>query len=255
MGLTVTTDTDPTIDVITVTLSGVLDLTSAPTVRTALLKALARSPEAVVVDLGQVRVERRSRLTVFPAAVRCCADPPVALLLYGASAELTGLMAGGVLGGVPVFPTRAVALAALASAHPVTARRLHVRLAPTPRSAAIARRLIAEVCQDWQLDHLTGPATLITSELVSNAILHAGTDFQLTATVRGSYLHLGVRDGSSRPPRMPPVDVSGQRPLPDHGRGLFLVDIYATAWGSDPSGDGKLVWATLRAVPIGGNRA
>jgi anti-sigma regulatory factor (Ser/Thr protein kinase) len=249
--LTVTSDTDPSADVITVKLRGVLSLLSASSVRIALLKAFARYPEAVIIDLTHLEVKNRCLLTVFPAAMCTHGNPPVALLLYGAGAHLSALMTGGVLGDVPVFATRALALTALAKAPPVTTRRLQASLAPTSRSVAVARHLIAEVCRSWHLDHLTGPATLITSELVSNAIQHAGTDLRLTGAHRGDFLHLGVRDGSRHLPRMTRADISGQGPLAERGRGLFLVDVYATAWGSDPCGGGKVVWATLRSTPLG----
>ena len=36
------------------------------------------------------------------------------------------------------------------------------------------------------------------------------------------------------------------------GRGLHLIDVYAAAWGSMPTAGGKVVWATVRAVPVTG---
>ena len=94
--------------------------------------------------------------------------------------------------------------------------------------------------------HLTGPATVVISELVSNAVEHAGTDLDVKVTLRGRYLHLSVHDGSPLPPV--PVAVIENGPLVAvRGRGLHLVAGYATAWGSTPVSGGKTVWATLRA--------
>jgi hypothetical protein len=38
--------------------------------------------------------------------------------------------------------------------------------------------------------------------------------------------------------------------VPDQHYGLYLIDVYTTAWGTTPTQDGKTVWATLRATPV-----
>ena len=59
-------------------------------------------------------------------------------------------------------------------------------------------------------------------------------------TRRSRYVHIAVRDGSTEEPVVnPPEGLSGR------GRGLMLVDTVAVQWGSLPSQDGKVVWATL----------
>ena len=95
--------------------------------------------------------------------------------------------------------------------------------------------------------HLAGPATVVISELVSNAVEHAGTDLVVTVALRGRYLHLSVHDDSRQPP-VPTAEGKGGPLVPVRGRGLHLVAGYATAWGSAPVGGGKTVWATLRAT-------
>ena len=53
-------------------------------------------------------------------------------------------------------------------------------------------------------------------------------------------MHVAVRDGSAEVPRI-------REPGDDeHGRGLRIVEALSTAWGSTPTRDGKVVWATLR---------
>lgn len=248
MSLTATVYPDHDNGVIVVTLRGLLAMESAPTARAALLKSIAQSPEAVIVDLSQMETASRTLLTIFPAAARTHGPPVVTLLLCGASARLASQMTGRVLGDVPVYDTMELAMASLAQ--PRTACRAHLHLAPVPAAAARARHLVDEACRFWGVGHLSGAATLVISELVSNAVQHARTDMHISAALRGNYLHLYVRDGDAHPPVMSTIDIYDEVTLPEHGRGLHLVDVYTTSWGSRPTEDGKIVWATLRATPV-----
>jgi hypothetical protein len=238
--------------VIVLRLHGLLSVQSAPSARAVLLKCLAQCPDAVIVDLADLRVECRSQLTVFPAAVRTHSGPPVAILLCGASAELDAMMGGAVLGQIPTAPDCAAAMAAVAAARVVGAPRKVIRLPPGPTAPSRARELVAEACRDWAIEHLRGSASLVVSELVSNAVQHAGTDILLRIARRGDYLHLSVQDGSTEPPRVAGGDRGDTGQLAERGRGLHLVDVYATAWGSNITDGGKTVWATLRAAPLPG---
>jgi anti-sigma regulatory factor (Ser/Thr protein kinase) len=85
------------------------------------------------------------------------------------------------------------------------------------------------------------PAELIVSELVTNTVRHARTraDLSLTRTARN--LHLAVRDYSPDPARL----VGPPDPARPGGRGLLIVAAMATNWGSIPTGDGKVTWASL----------
>ncbi|WEH27732.1 ATP-binding protein [Streptomyces sp. AM 3-1-1] len=114
----------------------------------------------------------------------------------------------------------------------------------TAESAATARMLIREVLTYWDLAHLTEPAALITSELVGNAVTHA----------EGGVIRLAVKKLDVEGVRITVSDCSHARPLPRTpcpealtGRGLTLVDAFASAWGTDPEPEGKRVWAEVRA--------
>ena len=45
--------------------------------------------------------------------------------------------------------------------------------------------MVAAALADWAAEELTDDATLLVSELATNAVLHAGTDFEVTAQLLG----------------------------------------------------------------------
>lgn len=80
-------------------------------------------------------------------------------------------------------------------------------------------------------------AVLLTSELATNAVLHARTDFDVGLCVTKSTVRIAVSDRSSRPPT--PIVVDGDA---TSGRGLRLLDLLASRWGTEMTPTGKSVW-------------
>ena len=83
---------------------------------------------------------------------------------------------------------------------------------------------------------------LVTSELVTNAVLHGAGERELRVTADGAAIRIGVVDRSTARPRR-------QRPRPDEptGRGLELVERLSADWGV-VVGDGlQEVWAVVAA--------
>ncbi len=215
------------------------DLTSlaVPDIRGLLATCFAECPDAVIVDLGALRAAADVDLGLFRQAenVQRLRRPAVPLVLCAAPEAIADRLAG------PLCDTLADGVASVT--HPM--RRMHRRLAPERGAPRTARELVAAACGAWGLTTLVTPAELVVSELVSNAVLHAGTDVDVTVTVRPPYLHLAVRDRSDRLPRPveePPPDVSA---LPERGRGLPLIETLATTWGTVEGTGGKTVWALL----------
>jgi anti-sigma regulatory factor (Ser/Thr protein kinase)/anti-anti-sigma regulatory factor len=249
VSLTAAVTAEPGDDIILITLGGVLSLDTVPLVRRTLMKCLAEAPVAVIVEISAMSVDDRSRLTVFLAAAHTFARSGTALLVCGASAETTAQMGSGVLGDVPAFPAYSQARASVSNTSLRIPPRVSIRLAGTPHAPHGARAIVADTCRSWNLDHLTEPATLVVSELVSNAVQHAHTDVQVELVVRGDYLHISVRDDSPHTLVFTPTEPSEGAAPTERGRGLRLVEAYTTAWGSRTTTDTKTVWATLRATP------
>ncbi|MGP4007545.1 ATP-binding protein [Streptomyces sp. 4N124] len=104
-----------------------------------------------------------------------------------------------------------------------------------------ARRALRELLRHWGKPGRSEIAELLTSELVTNAIVHTDNDAVLTAVVGPRGLRVEVRDFVARRPRLcvPNADDG------THGRGLVLVQSLADAWGVRPHGVGKAVWFEL----------
>ncbi|QCD60874.1 hypothetical protein CEB94_32400 [Streptomyces hawaiiensis] len=111
------------------------------------------------------------------------------------------------------------------------------------RAVPEARRALRELLRQWGKHGQSDVAELLTSELVTNAIVHTDHDAVLTATVGPRGLRVEVRDFVARRPRLRvPVADDGT-----NGRGLFLVQSLADAWGIRPHGVGKAIWFELEA--------
>jgi serine phosphatase RsbU (regulator of sigma subunit)/anti-sigma regulatory factor (Ser/Thr protein kinase) len=118
---------------------------------------------------------------------------------------------------------------------------------PEPTAAAAARRFVRETLTSWQLsdrDDLVADAVLLTSELVTNAVVHAGTAVQLRCRLDDAAVEVSVLD--AHPARMIPDPPSGaaeaHRP---NGRGLLLPGALSSSWGVTYAPTAKVVWFRL----------
>ncbi|WP_432562361.1 SpoIIE family protein phosphatase [Kineococcus sp. SYSU DK003] len=128
-------------------------------------------------------------------------------------------------------------------AEPADAAPLEVVLPADPRSVRDARRLTQRCCTHNGLDDdTTDTAVLLTSELVTNAIVHGRSDTRLTVEATPRRVHVEVADDNDRTPVRQPHDDDALS-----GRGISLLDVAATQWGVAPAGIGKVVWFTLEA--------
>jgi anti-sigma regulatory factor (Ser/Thr protein kinase) len=128
--------------------------------------------------------------------------------------------------------------------------------AALPTAPHNARAFTARILDSWKLSHVTDTAALVVSELITNAIKHAGgvldppddldellgdvAPVTLRLSVRES-LRIEVRDQSDTPPtRRVAADDA------ESGRGLELVGLLSKEWGCEVlTTGGKIVWAAL----------
>lgn len=118
--------------------------------------------------------------------------------------------------------------------------RRSVELPAAGSSASTARGFVGTTLSEWALNDLLDAAELATSELVTNAVLHARTDIRLVLAREGHGVRVEVWDRSSLLP-----SPRGFRADTTTGRGMSLVRALAQDTGVDVQDDGKTVWFTL----------
>ncbi len=119
-----------------------------------------------------------------------------------------------------------------------------IELPADPASVSRARRFVADALRDEVDDDLFDAAMVITSELTTNAMLHARTGFEVVIRFDETGLRLEVHDGNPRLPRRKRHSESSAT-----GRGIVLVESLATVAGAEQTPTGKVVWAVLTPMP------
>jgi anti-sigma regulatory factor (Ser/Thr protein kinase) len=210
----------------------------------AIRLALAQGPRGVACDMTRVvEVSAPGALRRLAAAGRHPRDwpgVPVAVTCLGRRGGQT--LRTNPLGlHLMVSASLPPALSAiLQAARPAVVSR---RLAPHPTAPRAARDLVSRTLLEWRLSQQIPDACLVVSELVTNAMIHAGTDIDLTVAEHRRSVRIAVRDHCHDLP------VEQQVRSDENGRGLGIVAELASAWGVLPHADaGKVVWAVLDAA-------
>lgn len=129
---------------------------------------------------------------------------------------------------------------------------------PLASSVRRARLFVVDKLQEWRCDELVDTVALLTSELATNAVVHTGQPFSIHVERRGPVVRVEVADQDPALPKRPGVidldappdeDLLGGPAAVDRGfSGLGIVDRTASAWGSEPTRDGKVVWFEVVAT-------
>ncbi|SDS30992.1 Anti-sigma regulatory factor (Ser/Thr protein kinase) [Nocardioides scoriae] len=113
------------------------------------------------------------------------------------------------------------------------------RLAAHPSSVGAARRILHDLLLGTPHESLLADGQLALSEVVTNALVHAGTEVELRVEI-GVGVRVEVADGS---PHLPAPRTYAS--LTATGRGLHLLEELVARWGVRSSGGGKTVWFEL----------
>src|SRR5258707_294107 len=131
----------------------------------------------------------------------------------------------------------------LAPVRATAPRPYRISLPAGPEAAVEARRHVWAIIHAWDIPIDAYAAALLASELVTNAIRHAGDEddpVELVVSWAGAQLRVEVHDGS----RSAPAPVHAL-PYAEAGRGLMLLDSLSTEWGYRETASGKAVYFTL----------
>ncbi|WP_344396877.1 SpoIIE family protein phosphatase [Streptomyces vastus] len=151
-----------------------------------------------------------------------------------------------------------------------------------PLASGAARRFVRTALAEWTefalpgvefiTDQLVNDAVVVVSELVTNAVVHAGTDVGLKMCLEAAEHpetaeHAETTEGAAGPPAgVLAIEVADHHPAravrgdgaerpydtAEHGRGLRLVSALSESWGITYRTGTKTVWARLPVVPSAG---
>jgi anti-sigma regulatory factor (Ser/Thr protein kinase) len=116
------------------------------------------------------------------------------------------------------------------------------RFPAAPESAREARQFVRATLATWGCADMVDSVSLLATELVTNAVLHAHSAVTFDLQLRDDVVRVEVGDQSERPPvpHRGPVDAVA-------GRGLAMVAAQSQAWGVDRiPGRGKRVWFEVK---------
>jgi anti-anti-sigma factor len=225
---------------------GVLDASSAGQLRAILLRCLAEQPVGLVLSTADVAVTDEAGLAVLANVARQSEHwPGTRIAVVSAEPSIAAAVDRMGIGRyVRLCPDVASAVQAIGQwPGPPMMRQ---RVAPDRHAPGLARTAVQDFCLTHRVGGDGDAAQLIASELVTNAVVHAGTPIDLTLRLAPDVLHIAVRDGGDGRARLTSVvDESAES-----GRGLLLVDALATSWGTFIPDVGKVVWATVRVRPL-----
>ncbi|MET8226090.1 SpoIIE family protein phosphatase [Streptomyces sp. NPDC005301] len=110
------------------------------------------------------------------------------------------------------------------------------------RGVKATRKFVHDQLGSWGLQDMADAVELAASEIVTNALIHAGSDVDVRLRAFADHLRLEVRDSDANPPIPSPLSMAEDEiPEAEHGRGLLIVDAVADEWTSHPNGQGKTV--------------
>lgn len=117
---------------------------------------------------------------------------------------------------------------------------------PVGRSVATARAFVRDTLQGWGFSDVVDDAVVLTSELVTNAVVHAGTNADVQCLRSETAVRVEVVD--HYPERSIPIQEAGlhtRHPDSEGGRGLLLCSALAARWGVEYTASAKQVWFQL----------
>jgi PAS domain S-box-containing protein len=110
--------------------------------------------------------------------------------------------------------------------------------------------MVRDGLQDAGREDLLETAELLVSEIVTNALVHAGTTIDVAFSFVDGGLRVEVSDGSPHAPSR-----RGYGPNAGTGRGLMLLEEMVDEWGVVTEGPGKTVWFQLASTSDPGDRS
>ena len=118
------------------------------------------------------------------------------------------------------------------------------RFPPQRASVVAARQFVTDTLVAAGETRVLNEARLLISELATNAVVHAATDFSVSVHISTGRIYVEVRDGDGTALEL---DRPEPEPLRSGGHGLRIVGRLVDSWGSRVEDHGKVVWFSVDA--------
>ena len=207
----------------------------------AVTLAKEHQPDLALLDLSMPNLDG---LQALPLIREVCPDTKVIVLSgYSSDHFAPAVMTAGAVGYLEKTVTgqrlvdEILALGGLLEAVEDALSAVRATLAPELQSAGRARRFVDETLRQWDCGDLLDVVTLLVSEAVTNAIVHAGSEVEVSVELRPETVRIEVFDSMTAEPV--PRDATDDE---TSGRGMALIDAMASSWGVEPRPNGKSVW-------------
>ena len=221
----------------------------APGVAEAVALAHRHMPDVVLLDVSLPGAfDAASQLSMGeqpPKVVLVSSRPPQELADVAAAAGAVGYLGKSL--APSALPAAIADVARLVHRLEAVLAKVMERLPADVRSAGAARRLVRDALEDWCEADLIDDISLCVSELVTNAVVHAGSAPRVLVHVRPAVVHIEISDDSESLP-VP----RGAGPEDTSGRGMAILGTLSDRWGSyRRSGGGKTVWFDVQRAANG----
>lgn len=205
----------------------------------AVTAAAAHQPDIVVLDLGLPDLAGAEVLT------RIRAVSAASQVVVYTGTQRPDDVGGGVAAFVSKDRDVAYLVDLLAHLERPEVRTATLQIGPEVDGVALARQLLREHCRAWGCEGVLDDALVVATELVTNALVHAGPLCEFRVVLSEGVLRLQVSDSGVGMP-----DPRAARDTDEGGRGLLLVSALCAAWGTvELPATGKVVWAEIMRDP------
>ena len=199
--------------------------------------AQRRRPDVILLDVSMPGGFRALRRLARPAKVVLVASrPPDELAAMAAATGAVGYLGKDL--APSELPAAIADVTALVDRLESLLAKAFSQLPAELRSAGEARAMVRRTLEGWCDDDLLDDIALCVSELVTNAVVHAGSAPRILVHVRPTAIHVEISDDSAVMPVVKNAD-----PHDTSGRGMAILGDLSDRWGSRRrSGGGKTVW-------------
>ncbi len=207
------------------------------------IEAAARlAPDVILIDLV---MESMDGLAALKPLREAAPDATIVTVSSYAEHELWGLSAhlmnvAYVSKSLPPSLLADVLVGAVKSKRASTAELVaseRQQFPPDLQSAREARRFVVTTLRAWACEPLVDSVSLLVSELVTNAVIHAHSAVELVLHLSPDKVRVEVIDAANMGVHRRDAASDAQS-----GRGMALIEALASSWGIDSLLSGKSVW-------------